>query len=303
VITNISLTLYTLICLFFMLEAFFMFVPQIHSSGYSLASQIWYRRYFRPINSDGFRDKDFTLEASGNKKKIFVIGDSFVAGQGIKNINDRFSNILEERCSNNYFVFNLGIIGVNTREEYEILSYINDKYKADLLILGYFCNDIDDLAGPLLTKWNQPYQELNFSGVFFIHSYFLNYIYWQFPHQNFNEYKQIIQKTYENPEIMKKQEEDLQKFIDYSHKNSVPLVVILFPYLQDIKESKSFLSPIKDFFIKRKVPVINVIDLITDISPEKLTVSKRDAHPNEFLNKIVADELYVLLKKEGYIKD
>ncbi|MEQ8191476.1 MAG: SGNH/GDSL hydrolase family protein [Candidatus Eremiobacterota bacterium] len=301
IITNISLVFYSLICIFFIMEAAFIFIEQLHGSGYSLASQIWYARHFTPVNTEGFRDREFSGRT--DKKIIFLIGDSFVAGQGIKNFEDRFSNILEKKL-NNYSVFNLGVIGLNTRGEFKILSNIYNNYKPDLIILSYFCNDIGDITEEAGTVIERPYTDIKPYMAFVVtRSYLCNYIYWQFPHSDFVRYEKTMKHIYRNKNIINLHLQDLQKFVDFSNNKSVPLAVIIFPYMQDVKGSKIFIDPIRDFFKKEKVPVLDISDFTGDIPGEKLVVSKKDFHPNEYTNKIVADKLYEFLIKNMIIKN
>ena len=50
-------------------------------------------KYWKPINSYGYRDIEHVNLKE--KKLPFVVGDSFVAGHGIKNYKDLFSNVCD----------------------------------------------------------------------------------------------------------------------------------------------------------------------------------------------------------------
>ena len=77
------------------LESFFRaFVVYPDGFSYTLASQKRLAEYWKPINSFGYRDIEHDLSSLGSKKILFVVGDSFVAGQGIDNPRDRFSDVL-----------------------------------------------------------------------------------------------------------------------------------------------------------------------------------------------------------------
>ncbi len=70
-------------------ETVFAAVPASHAVGYTLASKLWYERYWTLRNPAGYRDVD----RRGKKgRPVFMIGDSFVAGVGIANVEDRMSN-------------------------------------------------------------------------------------------------------------------------------------------------------------------------------------------------------------------
>lgn len=146
---------------FIIFEYIFMFIPLSHGIGYTLSSQLWFSKYWKPINRFGFRDYDIA-EDTTNKKKIIVVGDSFVAGHGIKNIENRFSNILQRKIGrDSYYVFNLGINGADTLQEIRLLKSF--PYKADILILEYSPNDIGDraIANGIQFEGFAPYGDLN----------------------------------------------------------------------------------------------------------------------------------------------
>ncbi|MEN6422361.1 MAG: hypothetical protein ABFD76_10490, partial [Smithella sp.] len=90
IISNTATVLFSLFVTFIILDAAFMFIPRSHSADYTLASKLWYAKYWKPINSLGFRDN----EPANNNHVILFVGDSFTAGHGLKSVEDRFSNIV-----------------------------------------------------------------------------------------------------------------------------------------------------------------------------------------------------------------
>ena len=69
-------------------------------------------------NSHGFRENEFPLVKY--KKHLVFIGDSFAYGYDSE-IEDRFSNLLSERLPN-FKVFNLGVSGFSTDQEFLLLK-------------------------------------------------------------------------------------------------------------------------------------------------------------------------------------
>jgi len=70
-IKNILSTVYVLTFFFLLLEGVFMFIAKSHFAGTALCSKIWFYRYWKPINSFGFRDN--TVDPS---KKTNIFGSS-----------------------------------------------------------------------------------------------------------------------------------------------------------------------------------------------------------------------------------
>ena len=76
------------------------------------------------INSDEFRDKEYTVEKNGSR--IIFIGDSFTFGWRVQ-LNHTFVKILEERLQqdypdDNWEVMNLGVAAYDTKWEVAFLE-------------------------------------------------------------------------------------------------------------------------------------------------------------------------------------
>ncbi len=156
-IQNGGLVAYAALMLFFVLEAIFMFVPQTHRIGYTLASQRWFQYYVHK-NNIGYRDEPITEERLKNKIKIFVFGDSFTAGHGIKDPDDRYPDKLESMLPENYVVLNLGRNGTGTQDQ--LFRYMLFPIKPQIFILGYHGNDIDEVCGIKDSYPYKPYTDL-----------------------------------------------------------------------------------------------------------------------------------------------
>lgn len=303
IIMKILLFICYLLIIFFIAEALFMFIPISHGVGYTLAAQLWVKKYWKPINQFNFRDYEIDTSITA-KRKIFVLGDSFVAGQGLKSVENRFSNIVSKRLPKRYYVVNMGINGVDTLREKEILNSF--PYKPDILILVYSPNDIGDRA---IANGNRfegfvPYADLNpLLKLLVQKSYFLNFVYWQFPHEDCRNYINFLKKSYSSKSIFNAHLHDLTYFINYSKDNKIPLYVIIFPYFNFklSQEQQEYLGKIADLFVSQQIETIVVSDLIKNIPFKKLIVNKMDIHPNELANKIVADELLKQISRNEHI--
>ena len=79
-----------------------MFVPKSYGKGdpANLSERLWFAKYWK-ANQLGYRDLELADKNFEGKYKIVILGDSYVAGHGIKNPEDRFSNILSCRNKRN----------------------------------------------------------------------------------------------------------------------------------------------------------------------------------------------------------
>jgi len=85
---------YTLVTLFAIGEFYFRYVFDQTDNVYQLkTTQNWVRRHVT-WNSDGFRGPHFSVDKNPSETKIFFLGDSYTFGHGIKQVEDRYSQVL-----------------------------------------------------------------------------------------------------------------------------------------------------------------------------------------------------------------
>lgn len=117
------------------------------------------------INSLGFRDRS---PSSDKKKKLLVLGDSFVSNISIKD-NEVFTEIMEEEL-HYYDVLNFGVNGYGQVQEYLLLQEWFDEIAPDVIVLIiYLQNDFLDNTG---TDWlyTRPYASLeSYDSILTIH--------------------------------------------------------------------------------------------------------------------------------------
>jgi hypothetical protein len=88
-------------------------------------------------NSRGFRDSEHLV---GSNPRIVFLGDSFVWGYDVEK-HERFTEKLREKFPN-LSIYNLGISGYGTDQQYLLLQQQYDFYKPNIVFL-VFCTDND----------------------------------------------------------------------------------------------------------------------------------------------------------------
>lgn len=131
--------------LFYSVEIFFTCFAQTNGLNDTYTSFTWRYKYWQ-LNSDGFRDSEFKETFKANKTNIFFAGDSYTEGHGIKNPDDRFSNIIKKEFPN-YNVFNIGKCGYNIIDEMNILTNLH--FSPEYIFLQLCENDWDYLFDKL----------------------------------------------------------------------------------------------------------------------------------------------------------
>lgn len=98
-------------------------------------------------------------EDANGKKRILVMGDSFVWGDGLSNMNDiwwqQLQSELQSRGYNDVEIIAAGKCGASTRMELDWAKKLFPIYKPDMVIFGYVTNDPDegsDEAGDGIVK-------------------------------------------------------------------------------------------------------------------------------------------------------
>ena len=100
------------------------------------------------INSEGFRDEEYSAEKPPNTVRIIALGDSFTFGWGV-NLSNTYVKVLERKLNEmnttiNFQVMNFGVPGYNTLEEIEFLKQKGLKYKPDIVLVGYAAGDLQN---------------------------------------------------------------------------------------------------------------------------------------------------------------
>ena len=98
--------------------------------------------YLIKCNQAGFRSStEFVKKKSENKFRILLFGDSFTAGDGVSN-QYRYSDLLPSLLGNSVEVYNFGLSGTGTDQQYLCYREFAKDIEADLLVLGIYVENI-----------------------------------------------------------------------------------------------------------------------------------------------------------------
>jgi lysophospholipase L1-like esterase len=245
VVKNFFLFFVSLVTIISIIEIVFMFVATSHGSGNAYSGKIWMQRYWNPINSLGFRDK----EPENKKNTILFVGDSFTAGWGLKNIEDRFDHqaisILakKERTING---INLGRYGADTKLEFSLTkSFISkSKIHPKKIVLQFFVNDVDKFLINDSSCISKAQSESLLKKIFLDGSYLYNYIYSIYPTSENPikpkrcDYGEKLKMIYTIDSLWLKEQIQLDKFTSYCKAKNIELTILFFPFMEDLTLSK-----------------------------------------------------------------
>jgi hypothetical protein len=248
-----------------------------------------------------YRDVDHPESDFIGKKVVFVVGDSYAAGFGVKDYKDRFSNQLEKELGAGWLVINIARNGWNSVKEYKaIISY---PYKPDIIILAYYLNDIQDAAvknGVLFPPY--PVRYPSCLSTYICNSYLLNYLYWRvyrWVNADLGEvYWEYFNKSFQDENIWKTHKGELLDIINYNKDHNIRLISVLLPLLIKIDSSKPLLSKVADLMKDNDIETIDLSRILSGRDPDELIVNSFDFHPSKKLHKEVAGLLFDRIQQQ-----
>lgn len=289
---NASLLLFSSLCFLIIIEVVFgVFVVQSDGFGFTLASRRWFQEYWNPINSNGYRD----YEHNWKQNILFVVGDSFIAGHGIKKIDDRLAGVIAKKLGNDWSVAVLAQNGWATPAEYNAL--VKHQKQPTQIIFSYYINDIESAARAnglnrprlirLPNSWISPFVN---------NSFVLNWFYWRIYRGGLGDiYWKYLKHAYSDPGIWSSHKQTLGDIISFARQMNSGIAFIVWPNLNHIEGSLEFTSRVVEFLEEQDVKVVDLSTHFRGRSAETLVVNALDGHPNEKTNTEVAKLVYKLL--------
>jgi hypothetical protein len=277
-------------------ELYYRFVyDTTESFGLSKTTQRWFTRHFRR-NSLGFRDSvEYPNASEVNRPRVTFLGDSFTAGHGIANVEDRFVNIVRDQLPA-YDVHSFSMCAWDTPQEISCLKMAgNSGYDFETVVLVYCLNDISDIS-PEWQRVLQRIMEFSDPGFLVENSYLLNTMYYRwkaFNDPDIGDYYQFVRNLYEGP-TWKAQSDRLEHIHDMVTQRGGRLLVVTFPFLHALAPDYRY-EPIHKqldrFWQKNNVPHLDLLPAYQSFEPSEVVVSQFDAHPNKRAHSIAASEI------------
>jgi hypothetical protein len=278
-------------------EVYFRFIYDTTDSlGYTKVCEHWVERHWR-VNTAGCRDDvEYATAIAPGKRRVTFIGDSFAAGHGIKNVEDRFENRLR-REHPEWEVHVLANVGLDTGGEQVLLNRALTKgYQLDQVVLVYCLNDVGDLMPEEGQAYTQIFADLDRGGWFVRHSYFVNLLYHRYMAGRIpllKNYFPFVRNAYSD-QRWEQQKQRLKEFRDVVQAHGGRLTVMTFPFLNALGphyEYQFIHDELDQLWRDLQVPHLDLLSVYKDLPPRQLTVNPYDAHPNEYANELAAEAL------------
>lgn len=122
--------------------------------------------YLIRVNNFGFRcNHNFLREKKKDIRRIILFGNSFTAGEGVSN-EYRYGDLLEEMIPN-LEVYNLGLPGSGTDQQYLIYKEFATDIEHDLIIIAVLVENIRRVAGHYRVWHNERGQPVCYAKPYF----------------------------------------------------------------------------------------------------------------------------------------
>lgn len=299
VVISCFFTLFLLTLVYSCFEAFIRYRhDESDSLGFLRTNGKWFQRHV-VYNADFYRDKNFSTEKKKGVFRIGVLGDSITFGYGIKNPEDRFTNVLEKKFRDAGYdveVYNLGKSGYDTYNELDESPQL-EKFKFDMYIWQYFLNDAEprqSKGGKILADERG---QKDLSRILSSHSYFFDYIYWRLSaryDKTFLALRNADMQQYRdkrNLEQHKKDIEDLRKKLTSGDKK---VFVIIFPFISLLPNypAGDIHVLVNKIFREQGLETIDLLDDLKGKRAQDLVVGRYDYHPDEGVHRLAAERLF-----------
>jgi len=289
--------------LFLGFETYYRFIcDRTDAMGNTLVSTAWYERYFH-TNSLGLRDNiDYPMARPAGKRRITFVGDSFTAGFGVKDVENRFVNRIR-RLHPEWEVHAAAKPGLDTSTEVDIMHNltVSNHYQIDVVVLVYQINDI----GEVMPGWVQGYRKMmadDFRNSWLCqNSYFVNLFYhrWQLQHDSYmQKYFDEVEAAYKG-RLWEVEKIGLLAFQNLTKmRGGKLLLVVTFPYMDQAMRFKSVHEQLDHYWKENGVPHLDLLATFSNLPPSKLVANPHDAHPNDYAHQLAAHAIDEFLTRE-----
>jgi lysophospholipase L1-like esterase len=281
-------------------ESYFRFAAvETDSFGVSLPARRWFALHAK-LNSTGCRDKEWTTDKPSGVRRIAFVGDSFTYGWGIKQPEDRFTDLIQARFDARsrgvVEVMNVAKPGWGTDGEIQPIADMIKVFGVDEVVLCHVANDIEKLL-PTAPGFN-PTRPPDPTFFNLDSSCLMDYLYRRIylPRvPTMRSYHDWLAAGYSDESVWRRQQQQLGAIIRNCTDHGVTLRVALLPLIRTSGEElnqAALHATLRRFFEANHVPVVDLLSTIEGPRAEDLAVSRIDAHPNEQAHRLFAEAIW-----------
>ena len=272
------------------------------SFGLTKTTARWFHRHFVKNNA-GVRDSiPYRGRLTPGLRRVTFLGDSFTAGHGVKDVEDRFANRVR-RLLPDREVQIAAQPGWDTGHEIDMLPEAWRRgYEMDTVVLVYCLNDIADIVPEWRAILERIYEGQS-PGWLVNGSYFLNVWHHRLKalrDPDISSYYRFVIANYEGP-VWERQAERLRGLERDLAARRIRLMVVTFPFLHTLgadEECRAIHAKLNRFWEAEGVPHLDLLPVFEGMEAEDLVVNRFDAHPNEKAHALAAEAIAKFLREQ-----
>ncbi len=285
---------------------FYFFFDTTDGSSALLTTSRWIDRH---VQSNGLGMRDVKHDPREPRRpgelRICVLGDSIAFGQGINNVDDRFSDILERRLRADGIpaaVFNVSRPGWNTSQEIRALWGLAQQGAVfDIIILQFCLNDnfyVADQPPAFVEADKRAKNPPRLIAAAISRSLFLSFLYHSLTTYRdpvLASYERLVRDNFMRKETLSEYYSQLEMLRQGCDQERAKLAVVIFPFLFGPWEGYIFGDmhrALDAYWRKSGVPCIDLLDDYRRFPMEGLIAGRYDRHPNAKANAIAAERMY-----------
>lgn len=262
----------------------------------SKTSRRWLHRHYHLNGSEARDSIEYLWKIQPGMRRITFLGDSFTVGHGIKNVEDRFANLIRNRRPD-WEVHVLAQNGLETGNHLGLIGkQLRSSYEFDTVVLVYVLNDISDLATDYwLRAMDRVTQSWKLS-PFLGESYFVNTWYYRLRivlDPDLKDYFHFVKDWYQQS-LWETEEQRLRLLHEIISRRGGRMMVVTFPFMQSAGDAYPFReihAQLDTFWRGLNVPHLDLSDTLLRHPARKLVVNRFDAHPNERAHALAAEAI------------
>jgi lysophospholipase L1-like esterase len=242
-------------------------------------------------NSQGLRDREFSLKPPPGTLRILMVGDSLTLGWGVP-VQSTFSKRLEELYAGNGVkaeVINTGVGNWNTVQEVEYFLTKGYRYEPDVVILNYFINDAEAVP-----RSQSPSFIMRHCYVCVFLSGRLDAVLRQFAlRQNWENYYLNLYSDGKGSGWAAAKA-SIKKLSEYCRAKGIGLLIAHLPELHDVSnyQFQAVTDLVQEAARENDVTFVDLLPYLKDQRSATLWVTAPDPHPNALAHQLIAQGLF-----------
>lgn len=264
-----------------------------NSAAYRNYSHDYRQGIAAQLDARGYRETRLETPPAPGTFRILAVGDSFVFGFGVASSEDTWPAAIERSLTGRsgpdaprYQVLNAGRPGADSAREFAVLRELLPDVQPDLVLLGYYVNDCETVAEKrayFASRRLLPVISENMERVsqlwWLLESVLVRRLEAAGLRPSYVEH--LLAQTEPGSEAWAAHEADLRRLMERAGR---PAVLVLFPLLTDFDDYPLSVLHERVAAVAEAagLPVLDLVEAFAGIAPERLEVSPRDPHLNEY---------------------